>query len=180
MINKAEQLIVRSASNSFDAMKMTTYADDYIVQGKSFTVNGITTINAETILNFLIKPGTSVSMFVLPFTIKSQSTYIQVRIYEDTDYTGGTAVSATNRNRISTNTLQATITTGATGSDKGDLIISHAIFGSSLPQGTAYSGAGGSANAFILDSSKKYLVEIENTDGSNSTVVEYNAPIYEI
>lgn len=112
------------------------------------------------------------------FALKSSAEQIVMRIYEGTDYTGGDTVSLFNRNRNSANTLQSALTVGATGTDKGTNFITHAVFASSTganirPQ------SGSSTASVIIDTSKKYLVEIENTEAS-ATDVELSIIIFEI
>ena len=168
-------------SFSKNAIKATTYLDDYIIQGFVFSLSAVQTLNASATINFLLTPiSTGYSVIMPPFDIKSSATYVKILIYEDTNYTGGTAVtSLINRNRTSTNTFKSTLTTGATGASKGNLLITHAIFASDSPAGSAVSASAGSSIPLILSPAKKYLVEIANQEAV-TTNIEIDVLIPEI
>lgn len=67
----------------------------------------------------------------------------------------------------------------ATVTSTGTQILKHAAFASSTGASSCHSAEGGSLSSLIINSSKKYLITIENT-GSSATDVEYDATIYEV
>ena len=114
------------------------------------------------------------NVFIYPCLISSSDTRVEFRFYEDTDYSGGTTVTPFNPNRISSKTLQTVLKSGATGSDKGDL----------LPTRNAFANHKDSAESstypfLILDKSKKYIAEFENKE-AQTTIIDYSTMIFEV
>lgn len=158
----------------------TTYADDSIVRGAAFSRSDVIDLPASGTVSFLFDATAFVDeyvYFVPPIYFKSSETEVNLIVYEDTDYAGGTIVPVYDRNRRSGNTISANLTVGATGTDKGTPIIKHAAFAAS--QGNVQNSAsGGSVNPIILDSAKAYLIELENIEAS-ATRVEYDVTVFE-
>jgi len=114
------------------------------------------------------------NVFIYPCLISSSDTRVEFRFYEDTNYSGGTIVTPFNPNRISSKTLQTVLKSGATGSDKGDL----------LPTRNAFANHKDSAESstypfLILDKSKKYIAEFENKE-AQATIIDYSTMIFEV
>jgi len=174
---RASQLLLQSKSTSSDGIVATTYSDDTIVKGNAHTVVNSATLAGSATINFLVDMSSVDSdktVFILPCLISSESHRVEFRFYEDTDYTGGTTVETFNPNRLSSTTKQTVFTTGASGSDKGDLLITRNAFA------TNKDSAETSTYSFlILDKTKKYLAEFENTS-VNDTVIDYSTTIFEI
>ena len=174
------QILGDSRSFSRDAFVNTTYSDDYIVRGYAYTLAKVQTLGSSATINFALTPtAEGFFLFVPPLSVVSQDEYVQIKVYEGGDYSGGTAITPINRNRNSSNTFQSSLTTGATGTDKGTLLITHAAFASSGPAGSSVPDTGGGSDSLILNSSKKYLVEIVNQVAS-ATDVEIDVTLYEI
>lgn len=93
----------------------------------------------------------------------------EVDLYEGPTFSSaGTAVSATNRNRGSSNTAQATITHTPTVSDNGTL-----LGGGLLVGGTGFITVGSSSSCFhewILAGGEDYLLVVTNRSGSTQPV----------
>lgn len=174
---------IHRAQTSFseDAVLTTNYLDDYIVRGKVFNITISEEFTADTAVYFTSeyageKPGAA---FLLPITFTPVSGYVTLNIYEDTDYTGGTALTAVDRNRATKNTSLVSVKTGASGTDKGTLIKT-VVVGTAAAQGSAGSeggGSGSSANSLIFDTGVKYLYEVTC---SETAVVGINAEFAEI
>lgn len=170
------------ASYSGDAILTTNYSDDYTFKGRRFICNGVEDIATGTSVYYLFNLSaveTDGSVFILPLRAKSSEEEIRIKLYEDTDYTGGTSECIKKVNRKGTYTPNLIITKGATGTTKGDLITEHAIFASSGFFGTTTSATGGSSAPLILDQTKNYLIEISN-EGAGTTTVEHDFDIFEL
>jgi len=171
--------IANAFSSSADGLVTTSYSDDNTVRGNSYIFNAIETFAGAGSVNFLVDNSNvpeANAMFILPFVLKSSEETAIIRVYEDTDYTGGTSVTPRNANRNFTDTPNFVVTTGATGSDKGTLIREHAAFATS--QGNVIvSGIGGAIGNTVLNNSKNYLVEIE---AEGATRIEYDANVFEL
>ena len=179
---QAAQLTLKSASFSNDAIRITTYEDDYTVRGNAFKRNNVVDLAGSTTINFLIDlsavPLTD-GVFVLPVAIQSSEEEVQFRLYEDTDYSGGTPVQLYNVNRLMADSYNLVVTSASTGTDKGTLIRTHAAFGSSTGAAAQNFGTGGGLEITILNPSKNYLIELENL-GTGTTRLEYDATVFEI
>lgn len=165
-------------SFSEDGLIATSYADDYTTRGLHFLINKRETLGSEVTLTFLWDLSSVTGTFLLePFALKSEDTKVTIKVYEGTDYTGGVAETSFNINRASSNTANATLNRGATGSDKGTLIREHVAFASG--QGVNSNPAAINAiNINIFDTSKNYLVEIINEENS-ATDIEWSNSWFE-
>jgi hypothetical protein len=174
---RASQLLIQSKSTNSDGIVVTTYSDDIIVRGSGHTLANSATLTGSTTINFLVDMSSvdnDKTVFILPCLISSESHRVQFKFYEDTDYSGGTPVATFNPNRLSSNTKQTVFTTGASGTDKGDLLVTRNAFAANKDS------AESSAYSFlILDKTKKYLAEFENTS-ANDTVIDYSTTLFEV
>jgi hypothetical protein len=167
--------ITNGLSNDGKAYIMTTYANDGSVQGIGHNLNNVIIIPATTTINFLMDLSSVVDkyVFILPMIFNTSSESVDVRVYENTDYTGGTSVPTYNVNRNMSDTTQFVITSGATGVSKGTKFRHNHI------TANKYSGGESKPVSFIiLNNSYNYLVEIENAS-NNHTYVEYDVTIFE-
>ena len=176
------QVVKNMLSGSGDAIKTTTYSDDFISQGRSGRANDIITMTAGQKIAWLVDlsliPSTD-GFFMLPINIKSSEEEVQLRMYESpVNPVAGTAFSMINPNRLSDFVPDYIITQGATYDSEGLQIFAHAAFAASgrISQ-TPDSGSGSSPN--ILDTSKYYIIELENI-GTGATEVEYDTVVYQI
>jgi len=169
--------ILNSRDTSKTGFITTSYGDDSIVAGKTGVVVSSMNLSSEQTVNFLIDMSSvdvDKTVFIFPCLISSSDTRVEFRFYEGTDYSGGTTVTPFNPNRTSEQTLQTVLTSGATGTDKGDL----------LPTRNAFANHKDSANSLIypfliLDKNKKYIAEFENKE-AQSTVIDYSTSIFEV
>jgi len=175
-----QSLIKGFLSYSGDGIISTSYADDYIVRGNAWSISMVTTLSASGSVSFLLTPSTAHSYFIPPIGLQAEDEKVLLKIYEDGNYSGGTPVTLINRNRNSTATFSGTLTTSSSGASKGTKIIEHAAFASSEKHSTSVNAQAGGSGALILNSNKKYYVEIENSSTSDQTDIEYDAIIFEI
>lgn len=178
-------VIKKSLSFSGDAIVSTNYRDDYIVRGNSFANEAVRTIDVSTLTNnteyFVLDTSACdcSQVFKLPISLIPSSGTVTVNLYEDTDYEAGTTevLSLVNRNRLSNKTAKAILALNDTpGEDKGTLLLS-TLFGTDSTNQSSGGGEGASANALILDPSKKYLFELIY---SEDCTVGYNMEIVEV
>lgn len=181
-IPRQTQILENSLSNSKDALISTTYEDDYTARGLKYVIANTFTITAGATANFLLDLSgmpAGKTVFSLPLTILSSAEEVQIRIYEGTDYAGGTVATCYNSNRMATDTYDFMITTGATGTDKGTLFKNYVAYGSSGFFGSTATGKGYGSSATILNPTKKYLLELENM-GAGDTNVSYIANLFQV
>lgn len=153
--------LTNQASYSEDAVLTTNYLDDYIVRGNVFVIGIAQDFTADTPVYFTseFNSPTINASFLLPISVTPTSGYLTLTLYEDTDYTGGTAVEPYNRNRTSSNTPEIEVNVNATGAIEGTALFTR-VYGTAA-KGTAPGGGSGiSANAFIFDLNKRYLYEL--------------------
>ena len=180
----AIDLIVNQASSSKDGLIVTSYEDDYSVQGCKWNVTTVVELTAGASVNFLVdltNVPSDQAVFTLPVVFSTAESEVTYKAYESTEtfnYSGGTVVEPWNPNRRTQKAKNFVITTGATGTDKGLEFVEHIAFGSG--QGSNISPAsGGSSSPVIGGVGKKYLFEFTNT-GSNTTKVEIDGAVFQI
>lgn len=154
-------------SFSGDAQKVTTYLDDAIIQGQVFTIRQKITfgsVGTPVYFGADVSPLESLGLisFVLPFVIDPTEGYIELQIYEDSDFTGGVQIIGSNRNRLSSNTQKGLVYALGAGdiADIGTPLSGPEIFGAAGTNQNAGGGAGASANSLILAYGKKYVFSL--------------------
>lgn len=184
MINKSVQLIDRSAAFSFDAVRTTTYADDYISRGKGFQVVRTIEIDTETTVKFAADFSVVDSdkiIFILPVVMASSDSPVHVKTYGITTYTGGTAYPPINLNLIPPVTVaQGVLKHSVTSSDTpGDSLREYEIGSAGNPV-TTRGGTTEGASPLIAPSGSIFILEAENYSATNATFFNLVITWYEI
>lgn len=175
-MNKTTERLMERSSFSGDGLVVTSYLDDNIVKGNVFSITLAQSFTASTPIYFTSNyatPGNVNAVFLLPILLTPSAGTALFKIYEDTEYAGGTALIPIDRNRTTANSSEITVLSGATGSTAGTLLFTY-LFGTDSaggPFGASGGGAGSSSNAIILDKTKKYLYEIETSDDCTVGIV---------
>lgn len=163
-------------SVSGDALLTTSYGDDGVVQGKAFVFDRNFTIGTGATLYILLdyttykpNPDQAGLIYILPPIFTTSAGPVKVQIYRETNYSGGTKIPAYNPNTTALKTSSATtITSGATGSDKGTLALEYLVGGDSQGNNSANGSASGLA-FYIRKNTGKTLVEVVNLAGKEIT-----------
>lgn len=156
-------LLNNQVSYSKDALVTTSYRDDNIVRGNIFSYGIIVSAVSETPIYYTFDKGDLTefnALFLLPIVINPTNGYVQLNIYEDTLYSGGTQIYATNRNRNSSITQKGIVRTAPTVTvTKGTLLSLSEISGVDSTNQNSGGGRAESADALVLDVAKRYLFE---------------------
>jgi hypothetical protein len=175
------------ASFSGDAVKITSYGDDFTVQGGAFTfekniaiASGATKYILFDYTTFTPDPNTQIGqVYVFPPQFSTTSGPVDVDVYRGTNYTGGTEFDAINPNTLAPKTTsETTLTLDPTGTVKGTLSLEYLVG----TQGQGSASGGGSNNGlsfFIRGNVQKTLVEIVNRSG-NAITFHYAQTFFEI
>lgn len=158
-------------SHDKGAILMTNYLDNYIAAGRLYMLTTDLDMTADTPLYYTsYTPSSSgITSYLMPIILNPTAGYITLYIYENTQYTGGTPAPSFNRNRRSNNNYVSTVLSGASGSVKGDLIMTR-IYGTAA--GALPSGASGgnstpyASNVLYLKPDVKYLYELLPTESA--------------
>ena len=163
--------VAQSFTRSFsqDGIVTTNYLDNNIVAGKVFTLGLLVNFTATTPIYFtseiLSANQDDISfLFLLPLKIAPTTGYVTAKLYKNTEYTGGTALVAGNRNQNSLLTSLSTIKSGATGTTKGTKLPFDDLAGVEKTNQTAGGGAGIGLNSLIMDKTVRYLYELESSE----------------
>jgi hypothetical protein len=167
----------KQCSTSLDAILTTTYADDYTTRGKSFLFEKNITIGAGATVYVLFDyktyqphPDDAGMIFIFPPAFAATSGPVTIKLYRDTDYSGGTPFNAVNPNTLAPKKLSGTtLTIGPTGTNKGTLAMEYLVGGGTGGVGNSMPGATNGLSFFIRDNTKRSLVEILNSAGSEIT-----------
>lgn len=171
------------ASKSGDAIKITTYADDFVSRGNAFLVEQNFEITAGSTINLLFdyttytndeRKGEIGHVYILPPDLDATAGPCVLTLYRDTNYAGGTPIPLYNPNTLATKTqAETTLALNATGVSKGTAVLTYLVGGDKV------GGHSEGLSFFIRDNKKKSLVEI--TNNSNQTVTfHYGQVLFEI
>lgn len=150
-------------------IRASSYATDYVYQGKCFSISQRFTIVPDTNLIILFDPtgcavkGKEVSVY--PPVFSGIGGPVNVDLYAGTDYAGGTLCTIMKRAYYGNNNCSI-ITYGAEGSYKGLKFSENMIL--------ADKKGGGSTSdllEFVPPQSSKILIELDNTDTSDAVVL---------
>ena len=192
--DRSNQYLRNTRTNAGDALLSSTYDGDYLARGYAFALEGNFAIATGTTLYMLIdyttyddfsfanvdniRTARNGVVFIMPPRMATTDGPVQVNVYRGTNYTGGTATLYSKRNTISDIDPQITITTGATGDDKGILALSYLVGRSTTNQSSGGDTASGSV-PFIRSNEGVTLVEIVNESGVD-IIFSYGQTFYEI
>lgn len=167
-MSKTTEALIRRSTNDGKGLKASTYATDYIYQGKCFSVSQRITVTsaANMFILFDIKPAYIAGKEVTVYTPVFDTTTgpLNIDYYYGTNYTGGTAFTI--NNRASYGPLPCSnLTYGATGASKGTKFSEGFVAAGHKSSGSSQEGL-----EFVPPQNTKILVEIDNTNGSDATV----------
>jgi len=150
------------------AVKVIAYPHHEIHGGSAFAASKAFTHGAGASPNVLIVTPDTTKWPHFLFSIVSDDV-VTVTLYETSDYTGGDALTAFNRDRNSSNTSGLTLTTDATdgGSGKGTPIWTFKAGANKVVTATT----GADRHEFILKQNTKYLIEAVGANGDLITAL---------
>ena len=113
-------------------------------------------------------PAASTGKYVhlRPATISSDANSVKYVLYEGDTFTGGTAVTAINKNRNSSTAAATTVKKGVTTTPAGDIIAGGIIGSGGRPQSTA-GGATGSEHEIVLKPDTDYILSLNPAGATN-------------
>ena len=172
------------SSISGDAVLTTNYEDDYTVRGDKFHRSEVLEITGASTFYFLLDMSqvpVDNHVFVLPFAIQSKSEDVDVYLYRDTSFTANTATEVPfyNCNENVSDDYDFVITTG----DLADfnnttegILIRHYVAFANAQGNVVDSGAGGSSDPLILNTSYNYLIKFVT---AGTTRIAYDADLFQ-
>jgi hypothetical protein len=133
-------------SYSKDAVKTTSYSDDYLVNGSAHEIHRRFNIDNTTV-KFLLDTSsvTSDSVFTLPIVGVCSADQVYIDTYKITSYTGGTEIPSINPNTIINTPAEAVFYEDITSTDVAGDDLRQYIFGTQA-QGNVSGGGIGSGN----------------------------------
>lgn len=173
------KVVYKPLSNSGDALLTTGYRDNYINKGQSYANEAIR-IQTGANTEFFVLDASLCDcdkVYKLPISVAPSAGYVTVALYEATNYVGVTALTFINRNRTISTLPKTTLKLcSVAGTIKGTELF-NTLFGTEATRQNAGGGSGASSNALILDTTKKYLFEVYN---SEACTIGYNMEIVEV
>lgn len=166
-----EQKLLNRLLNSFtfdsQGFKTLAYHQDFIMQGKAFTVAQELSIPSGK--NYLLFKAGEKGAVITPATFTTDSSPVTIKLFLSSNYESSNVITSFNRNTTSSLTPQSSFNLGATGTEVGDNISSYPIFGSGVGANTS----GGSASTglvFVLGSNETMLFEVDNKTNPATTI----------
>lgn len=166
--NKIAELLERSAAASFNGLRTTDYATDYIFRGKSFGIENLVIIDFGDLTYDIVfdTTGMTRSLVALPTAWYTSAGDVTINLGSCDSYTGGTILPITNRNYAFSSSYPSEITF------KYDVIPTGYSAGSTnLMVGSAAtnqnSGGGGIKGTLpiVLETNIKYIFRVANNAG---------------
>ena len=140
-----------------------TIVDKHSREGRNYAYANILTFGGAGSQYFLFDlSGTpsEIQIVFSPLIGEAFSDRVDVYVYEGTDYSGGSTVNFYNVNRNFSDDYKPTITTGATGSDKGTELRRYA-YPASASGNNLRPVSGRTFVSLVANNSQNYLLEIE-------------------
>lgn len=167
-VSPVVKVVYKALSNSGDAMLTTGYLDNYISKGAVY-YSGVSKIVTAGTENYVIDPILCTGKVLkLPIDIPCSAGFAVVRLYEGTDYAISTALSLFNRNREEGDNAKTLFGLSTVAGTTKGTELPPLMFGVEGTNQSAGGGGGSGSNPIILDTTKKYLLEI--TYSANCTV----------
>lgn len=175
MNNKLETLLV----NSFDAFTLfqSVIQSDhaYIHQGIAFTYSAAYSLlgSASKECYFVVPNAAAGGKYIhfRPLTFSSLASPIQITMYENGTYSGGSPLTPFNRNRNSSRTAEMTIYDGTPTITADGTALQTGIIGTGTAPTRINGGSGaGSNEEIILKSNTKYMIRCTNLTSTATTV----------
>lgn len=157
-----------SQTNDERGIRSSSYATDYIYQGKCFSTSQRITVAAAVnmIVLFNMVPASAAGKVVSVYTPVLDTTTgpLLLDYYYGSDYSGGTTFRINNRASYGPSNL-CTLTYSATGSSKGIRFTDGFVAAGHKSSATSQEGL-----EFVPPQNTNILVEIDNTNGTDATV----------
>ncbi len=172
LVDSAGSSIVEAYSK---ALKVIETDHAHIHDGNGYEVSGlIPALAASGVSYFYINP--SVPIHWRDFSIKSDGGPVLIELFENPTVTAdGSSITAYNRNRLSSNTATAAVSSGPTVTADGTRIFVDKIFVAGNQGGESQ----GPPVEWIIDGGNTYLLKITNED-TNTTDFVYQFFWYEV
>jgi len=144
--------------------------------GNHYYITGFDQIdtNAEIVFG-VTAPDTDCEIHVT--TLINGTSQIEIYIYENSVFTGGTPVVAINNNRRTSNTSDATLVLAPTVSDVGDLISSQSAGKAGVNPTKGSGGLTGREQEIVLKRNTSYIFKTISKDDDN--IISFRADWYE-
>ena len=165
---RISELAEKQKTHNSQGVRFSTYATDYIYQGKCFSCSQRLSVGGSSslIVLFNMVPayalGRQISVYTPVFDANNGP--ITVDYYAGSDYTGGTVMTINNRAYYG-ELPGCTLTYGATGSSKGTKFSEGYVVAGHKSSGSSQEGL-----EFVPSQNTNILVELTNTDGSAAII----------
>jgi len=163
---RVTEILELSRTNDGNGVRSSTYATDYIYQGKCYSFSQRFTVPAATNLIIVFDISATDREISLYTPVLAATTGpINIDYYMGSDYTGGTACLVNNRAAYGS-ASQVSVKQGATGSEKGTLFSQDMVLSAHKSAGTSIEGL-----EFVPMQDSNILMELDNTNGTDATVL---------
>ena len=147
----------------------------YIHEGKMYSASIVPTsiaAGATRKLTFVTPPSTSnIYVHWRPSIVACSADKLTINFYEaSSGNSGGTALTAVNRNRLSAHTASSVVTDGVTVTTNGDFVDRTYIGGGSGVGGSVTGAETGETNEIILKQNTIHTIELINNSSSANIV----------
>lgn len=152
----------------------------YIHQGIGFALsNESTSVAAGATYAIALQVPLETFVHLRPTSWSSTANLGEMKFFEGSTFTGGSALTPVNHNRNSKNTSKVTCTTGVSATNTSSILLLNETVGTGGAPSASSGGGGGQNDEWVLKPGKTYVFQFENIGSTTATVFYFNFFWYE-
>jgi hypothetical protein len=152
----------------------------YIHQGLGYNLPiESSSVAAAGVYSVAIQVPAGVFLHIRPTTWSSTANLGELKLFENSTFSGGSAVTPVNKNRNSKRVSKVVCTAGVTATNTtATLLMAESVGTGGTPSASA-GGGGGQNDEWVLEPLRTYVFQFENIGATNATVFYANFFWYE-
>jgi hypothetical protein len=152
----------------------------YIHQGIGFNISGESpSVAAGSTYAVALDIPDGMFVHLRPTAWSTTTNLGELKIFEGSTFTSGSALTPLNRNRNSKNTCKCTVTGGVTATNTNAIMLQNETAGTGGNPSSSSGGGGGQNDEWVLNPNRTYVFQFENIGSTTATVFYYNFFWYE-
>jgi hypothetical protein len=152
----------------------------YIHQGIGFTISSESpSVAAAATYAIALQIPDGVFVHLRPTKWSSTANIGELKMFEGSTFTGGSAITPVNHNRNSKNTTKVVATGGVTATNTNAILLFNETAGTGGGPASLSGGSGGQDEEWVLRPNRTYVFQFENIGATTATVFYYNFFWYE-
>jgi hypothetical protein len=152
----------------------------YIHKGIGFNIAGESpSVAAAATFAVAIQVPVDTYVHLRPTQWSTTANIGELKLFEGSTFSSGSAATPLNRNRNSKNVSKCTVTTGVTATNTSATLLLNETAGTGGNPSSSSGGGGGQNDEWVLKPNRTYVFQFENIGATTATVFYYNFFFYE-